>query len=132
MNTQNKRLKDLDPVLRAAYVYAKQKFDEKYDKLYAIVSSTYRSPKEQNELYQQGRTKEGNIVTYLDGYRKKSKHNYLPSKAFDVAFVIKGTKNLEWHPEYFKQFFNYVNEYDKEIKWGGNWRTFVDRPHFEL
>lgn len=40
----------------------------------------YRSPDEQNELYQIGRTKPGTKVTNIDGYTKMSMHNYYPSK----------------------------------------------------
>lgn len=45
----------------------------------------HRTPAEQNALYQQGRTKPGKIVTNVDGYNKKSRHNYSPSQAFDFA-----------------------------------------------
>lgn len=45
----------------------------------------HRTPTEQYELYQLGRTKPGDKVTNIDGYNKKSKHNFKPSLAVDVA-----------------------------------------------
>ena len=54
------------------------------------ISWGHRSPVKQNELYQQGRTKDGNIVTYVDGYKKKSKHNYLPALAVDIVAYVNG------------------------------------------
>ena len=53
-----------------------------------------RTPEEQYELYKQGRTKQGNIVTYKDGYRELSTHNYSPSKACDIACFVDG--KLTW------------------------------------
>lgn len=48
------------------------------------ISHGHRSPIEQNELYQKGRTKPGAVVTYMDGFDKRSKHNEYPSKAVDI------------------------------------------------
>lgn len=56
----------------------------KYSPIDFGVSHGHRTPEEQNKLYQQGRTKPGQIVTYLDGYKKKSKHNESPSLAVDI------------------------------------------------
>ena len=52
----------------------------------------HRTPKEQFQLYKKGReykqgqwVKTGPVVTYKDGYVKKSKHNYFPSLAVDIV-----------------------------------------------
>ena len=45
----------------------------------------HRTPDEQYELYKQGRTKPGNIVTYKDGTKNPSRHNFMPSTAVDVV-----------------------------------------------
>jgi peptidoglycan L-alanyl-D-glutamate endopeptidase CwlK len=55
----------------------------KYSPVDFGISHGQRTPEEQNELYQKGRTTPGSIVTYLDGYNKKSKHNETPSQAVD-------------------------------------------------
>lgn len=58
--------------------------------------SAYRTSEDQFRLYQQGRTfrngswvKTGAVVTNLDGFIKKSRHNYLPATAFDLG-IFKG------------------------------------------
>lgn len=45
----------------------------------------HRTVEEQQELYAKGRTKPGGIVTYCDGVKNLSKHNYTPSLAVDVV-----------------------------------------------
>ncbi len=49
-----------------------------------IITCTYRSQEEQDELYAQGRTKPGKIVTWT----KHSRHS--DHKAFDIAIVKDG------------------------------------------
>jgi peptidoglycan L-alanyl-D-glutamate endopeptidase CwlK len=59
----------------------------------------HRSPDEQFEIYKQGRelingvwviADKSKIVTNCDGYKIKSNHNKLPSKAVDVAPYVNG------------------------------------------
>jgi len=51
-----------------------------------FVSEGYRSPAAQDELYTHGRSAPGPVVTYKRG--GESKHNALPSRALDVAFLL--------------------------------------------
>lgn len=97
-----------------------------------IVVCGHRSVAEQRELYAQGRTKPGPIVTHIDGVNKKSKHNYTPSRAVDLA-----PRPLDWNN--IKGFEAIAAAMKEEaarmgvmIAWGGDWKRFVDRPHFEL
>lgn len=100
----------------------------------------YRSPVKQNELYQQGRTISGNIVTHVDGYEKKSKHNHLPSLAVDIVCYVAG--KITWEPSIYLEVGVHVMEIaellfeqDKitnRISWGGNWKKFRDWPHFQI
>lgn len=68
------------------------------NKIDVLVTCTYRSPEEQAELYAQGRTKPGRIVTYAKP--GESKHNIQSSngapasKAFDVVPLRHG--KLVW------------------------------------
>ena len=98
----------------------------------------HRTVEEQQELYAKGRTEKGNIITYCDGVDKKSKHNYIPSKAIDIVPYPEGWKDEER--------FSYVagvvmtiadqlwkdGTIEKKLEWGGNWKKFKDRPHFQL
>lgn len=86
------------------------------------VSSTYRDNEYQDHIFAQGRTRGGNIVTNARG--GQSTHNY--RLAFDIFQNIRGR---EWEVPFFEEVGRvWVN---MGGTWGGNWRTFVDRPHFE-
>lgn len=105
-----------------------------------------RTSEVQNELYQKGRNKEGQIidkskvVTYVDGYIKKSKHNAYPSEAFDIACYVNG--NIVWTYEVYKIVASHILEVAEElfekgtienrVVWGGNFRGFVDACHFQI
>lgn len=53
-----------------------------------FLTCTWRSVQEQQRLYAQGRTAPGKVVTWVDGIKKKSNHNFYPARAFDVAVDI--------------------------------------------
>ena len=88
------------------------------------VISGLRTYQEQNDLYAQGRTKPGRIVTKARG--GFSNHNF--GIAFDIG-VFEGTKYLDDSPKYTAVG---VLGMDLGLEWGGNWRTIVDQPHFQL
>jgi peptidoglycan L-alanyl-D-glutamate endopeptidase CwlK len=88
------------------------------------VISGLRSYEEQAALYAQGRTAPDNKVTNARaGY---SNHNF--GIAFDVG-VFEGNKYLPESPKY-----KAVGALgmDLGLEWGGNWKTIVDQPHFQL
>lgn len=91
-----------------------------------------RTVAEQQALYAQGRTKPGAIVTNIDGVNKKSKHNYLPSLAVDIA-----PWPIDWNDiGRFKELAEVVKKaadtVGVAIQWGGDWKTFKDWPHWEI
>ena len=104
----------------------------------------HRTPEEQHELWKKGRNARGEViaadevVTFRDGYKKKSNHNYSPSRAVDIIPYPSGWKDekafyymagvvLTIAETMFK-----TGRISKPIKWGGNWKSFVDLPHFEV
>lgn len=89
----------------------------------------YRSVSRQKELYAQGRTKKGSIVTYKDGVVHRSNHQ--SSLAFDLWLKIKGKKDYDWNgtPELWDYFGHLCRE--QGLKWGGDWTRFKDYPHCE-
>ena len=93
-----------------------------------FLTCTYRSDEEQAQLYAQGRSTSGKIVTNI---KKGGKHNLLPSKAFDIAFK-KVDGSLDWSTINFKNFATIVKRLNTLVKWGGDWKTFKDYPHFEI
>jgi peptidoglycan L-alanyl-D-glutamate endopeptidase CwlK len=88
------------------------------------IISGLRSYAEQDELYAQGRSKPGDIVTKVRG--GYSNHNF--GIAFDVG-VFEGNRYLGSSPKY-----KAVGALGKELglEWGGSWKNFVDEPHFQL
>ena len=103
----------------------------------------------QNELYQQGRTRPGKIVTKLDGYNKKSNHQAKSDgygHAVDIAVCgqydqngnyVKYTTDAEMFDnkklvEISRHVKAVAKEMGMEIEWGGDWKTLYDTPHYEL
>lgn len=83
----------------------------------------FRSPERQDQLYAQGRTKPGNIVT--NARAGESLHNY--GVAVDIVFRKQGYDATEdqWLA---------AATIGKSLgfDWGGDWKDFVDKPHFEM
>ncbi|OGX86373.1 M15 family metallopeptidase [Hymenobacter glacialis] len=94
-----------------------------------IITECYRSPERQEELYKQGRSKPGPIVTYKRG--GESKHNKLPTPALDVAFILPDGE-VSWSGLLLSKFARLMKAADARVRWGGDWPGFKDRPHFEV
>lgn len=91
------------------------------------VAQGNRSIEEQNELYAQGRTKPGKIVTKARG--GKSNHNHrIAADLVPEALV----NQPDWDPN--SPLWNIIGEEAEALglDWGGNWKSMVDRPHVQL
>lgn len=88
------------------------------------ILSGLRTYAEQDALYAKGRTAPPPEVTKAKG--GYSNHNF--GIAFDVG-VFEGNKYLGDSPKY-----KAVGVLGMELglDWGGNWKTIVDQPHFQL
>lgn len=88
-----------------------------------IISGT-RTYAEQDALYAQGRTRPGNVVTNARGGH--SNHNF--GIAFDIG-LFERNQYLGESPMY-----KAVGTLGVELglEWGGNWKTIVDQPHYQL
>jgi peptidoglycan L-alanyl-D-glutamate endopeptidase CwlK len=111
------KLADLDPTVKKRAETFLVKAKEAGFNL--RITDGYRSFDRQNELYAQGRTKAGSIVTNAKG--GDSLHNF--GMAFDVVDKDKGY-NIDW---------NKVGQIGRDagLEWGGDWKSFQDRPHFQ-
>jgi len=89
------------------------------------ISQTWRSKAEQDALYAQGRTKPGSIVTNC--CYPYSPHNW--GLAFDI--YRKDGKGAYFDAD---GWFKKCGQVGKKLGlfWGGDFRSFVDQPHFEL
>jgi len=83
----------------------------------------HRDEHRQNKLFREG---------FSQLKFPKSKHNYYPSKAVDIAPYPTDWDDIEA--------FKYLGKVMKEtaeylgisLKWGGDWKEFKDYGHFEL
>ena len=114
-------------------------FNEVIKEIDCTVIYGHRTPEEQFELFKQGREKKdgwwvkvGATVTNLDGNIKKSKHNYLPSKAVDVVPYPLDWKDIESFKNLAIVVKKKAEELGIEVEWGGDWVTPIDMPHYEL
>jgi len=94
-----------------------------------FLTCTHRSNEEQDKLYAIGRTVAGRKVT--NAKAGQSKHNLMPSLAFDIAFKNPGG-SLNWDKKLFQMFYELIKVAEPEIVWGGNFKSFKDYPHFEI
>lgn len=99
-----------------------------------LISDGFRSIEEQNNLYEQGRSKPGKIVTNARG--GESLHNF--GLAIDFALLNKDGIAI-WDMEYDgnqnnKQDWLEVVDLAKELgfEWGGDWTAFKDYPHLQM
>ena len=98
-----------DPVLRVAGV--------------PFITECYRSPERQDELYKQGRSKPGPVVTYKRG--GESKYNQSPTPALDVAFLL-ADGEVSWSGLLLSKFARLVKAADARMHWaatGSSLRT---------
>ena len=90
----------------------------------------HRTNEEQDELYAQGRTKPGRIITYKKG--GESIHNTYPSLAVDLAPYPIDWSNITKFGE-MAGIIKYIAwKKNIPIQWGGDWMTFKDYPHFQI
>lgn len=96
---------------------------------YKVICGT-RSWEQQAKIYAQGRTAPGKIVTKAPPGH--SMHNF--GLAIDCG-VFRGGKYLdESDPKTASSMHKAAGELAKEhgIRWGGNFKSIVDEPHFEI
>jgi peptidoglycan L-alanyl-D-glutamate endopeptidase CwlK len=93
-----------------------------------LVTSTFRDQESQNELYAQGRTKPGKIVTNAKG--GESFHNF--QCAVDVVPLRNGKPVWSTSGEDGK-LWNRIGEIGESVglEWAGRWRTFREFAHFQ-
>jgi peptidoglycan LD-endopeptidase CwlK len=126
----SRSLKDLNNILVSAWEKAEIEFEnQSKSNSNVIITCTYRSIEEQNQLYAIGRTVKGNKVTNAKG--GQSEHNNYPSTAFDIGFIGLD-KKLHYKEEDLRLFADIIKKIEPRIEWGGDWKNFKDKPHFQL
>lgn len=86
-----------------------------------FVTETYRSQGRQNYLYEQGRSRSGSVVTWTRSSRHTSRLAWdiavcPPQSLYDVSTLVRAGAIAR----------------KLGITWGGDWKSNIDRPHFEI
>ena len=91
------------------------------------ITECLRTVKEQDDLYAQGRTKPGNIVTNAKGSTYSSLHMW--GIAFDIC--RNDGKGAYYNDD---RFFQKVGAIGQKLglEWGGSFKSIVDLPHFQM
>ena len=92
--------------------------------LNVLITNTVRDAEYQAWLYEQGRTRPGSIVT---NGKLPTFHHVDAGLAFDFCKNVKGQEYSD------AAFFQDAAAIAKEMgfSWGGDWKSFVDRPHIQ-
>lgn len=90
------------------------------------ITQGFRSTAYQNQLYAQGRTKPGNIITNCRG--GYSPHNY--GLAFDFVIMEKGVP--VWNSSDSRWAKAGAIGQKLGLEWGGSWKNFPDKPHLQF
>ena len=113
----NSRVQSLQPAVKNAALNFVNEVQQSLN-LKLRVTSAYRSIEEQDALFKQGG------VTKARG--GQSYHNY--GLAIDVCIISADGKNADFNIT------NPIANIGKKLgfAWGGDWKGFVDKPHFEM
>lgn len=126
-NLVNKAIKRIGAVHPVVKKGAEEVIRRAYKQgIYVLFSDGYRSNAEQEELYKQGRSKPGSVVTNARG--GQSVHNY--GLALDMYITNKEGTTASWPSDTLRQ----VAQIAKSIgfEWGGDWTSFKDYPHIQM
>jgi peptidoglycan L-alanyl-D-glutamate endopeptidase CwlK len=80
------------------------------------------------------RTLDRQRILFNEGKSKTMKSKHLIGRAVDVVAYVDG--KVSWEKEYYHTIAtamkNAATELNVNIKWGGDFKSFFDGPHFEL
>jgi peptidoglycan L-alanyl-D-glutamate endopeptidase CwlK len=116
----SRSLEDLHPIVREKVIEFKDLCAK--EGIDVLITCTYRSAKEQDDLYAQGRTKPGRIVTNAKG--GQSWHQW--RVAFDFVPIING--KAQWNDI---ETFNRCGLLAEQVglEWAGRWKSFKELAH---
>ena len=80
------------------------------------------------------RTVEEQKVLVATGKSRTMKSKHLTGDAVDIAVFVDG--KLTWDLKYYKTVATHIKKVAAKlgikITWGGDWKSFIDGPHFQL
>ena len=89
-------------------------------------SGGLRTAEEQYKLFLDKKSK-------ADGFKKKSYHQ--SGKAFDIYAYVDG--KASWDKRYLTEIAEHLkktakDQFGVDLEWGGDWKRFIDMPHFQI
>ena len=99
------------------------------------IGECVRTVAEQDALYAKGRTASGSIVTNCKGSTYSSMHQWGVAFDFYLDMDVDGDgKKSDDAFNNAKKYFQKVGAIGKKLglEWGGDWKSIVDMPHFQL
>ena len=93
-----------------------------------VITEGVRTATRQNQLFKQGKSK-------CDGYTKKSNHQVKADgygHAVDLYPLPVQYSDPKPYIELSKHIKSVANKLNIKIRWGGDFKSLVDRPHWEL
>jgi len=103
------------------------------------ITDGVRTTEMQKALYAKGRTVKGGIVTNADGVKNKSNHQIKSDgfgHAVDLYPYVNGAIDFNDKENRLSIIADHILSTAKKlnigITWGGNFKSILDRPHFEL
>ena len=110
----------------------------KYSPIDFTITDGLRTTAQQQALYAKGRTTAGNKVTNADGVKNKSNHQAKSDGygyAIDLYPYYNGSVQVD-DDKSLKAIATHIKTVAKglgiKIEWGGDWKSIIDYPHFEL
>lgn len=84
-----------------------------------VTSGELWRPNEMQEIY----LKQGKTTVKYSKHQKKL--------AIDLNFFRPSDKKLTYKKEELQEIGDFWESLDSKNSWGGNWKSFIDTPHFE-
>lgn len=80
------------------------------------------------------RTKERQAQMVKEGKSKTMQSKHIDGKAVDLYPLTDDKKQVDWNGfEMLAKYMKFAaSEMQVDIVWGGDWKSIVDKPHFEL
>ena len=128
---ETRELKHCEPELQRRYALVKAYFELETGR-HLFETCTWRSEGRQQQLFRQGRSEPGQIVTNIDGINSRSRHNFYPSQAVDVCVDSDPGpgKVAVWDNAAYAPLGPLCEKHG--LVWGGNFKRLIDSPHLEL
>ena len=120
----------IDPLKNTVFTNFLTKLNQLVYPYKVRVIEGFRSPQRQAQLYQQGRTTRGGVVTYA----RAGQSAHQTGMAVDIGFVSPSGKSILPSQANAMRLYDIAGQAARNsgLIWGGTFKGLVDKPHFEI